>query len=56
MRVDCALLTIHSSLIGPKQTVEAWSLSNLRKPLGTYRLIQSCASQSSVDDHWHSAS
>ena len=36
--------------------VGAWSLSNLRKQLGTYRLIQSCASQSSVDDHWHSAS
>ena len=55
MRVDCALLMIHSSLIGPRQTVDAWSLSNL-KQLGTYRFIQSCASQSSVDDHWHSAS
>ena len=40
MRVDCSLLTIHSFLIGPKQTVDAWSLSNLRKQLGIYRLIQ----------------
>ena len=29
MRVDCALLTIHSSLNGSKQTVDAWNLSIL---------------------------